>query len=335
MLGYRCVVIAAIVIIAVACRNEDRRVIPESEQFGRADVVVALVAGSPLSADVLRRHLAHAGADLGPERIAEKKQAVLDELIRTKALAVAGRRAGYADDPEIVEVVDRMVADRYLRDLMEQEPAALPEISDQAVAAYYADHLADFSQPGRARAALVLLVYPADADETARGALHGRAESLRQQALTSDDSGFAELAREHSQHPSSRERGGDLGWLLEGGRDYRVPDPVATAIFQLERPGDVTPVVDVDRGVAFARLVAREAASPKSLEAVDAEIREILRAEQLRVAREARIDRLVEELGVEIHHDVLDRLVSPGQTPAASVMPPSFPLGEAVDGGGR
>lgn len=294
--------------------------------------VVALVGRSPISDRSFRRHLARAGADLAPERLAEKKQAVLDELIRTKALAVAGRKAGYADDPEIVEVVDRMVADRYLRDLMELNPAEPPEITDDDVAAYYAEHRDDFSQPGRARASLVLLLFPASADAASRETVRARAATLREQAAASDAAGFGDLARVHSEHRFSRDRGGDLGWLLEGGRDYRVPEPIAAAVFALAVPGDVSPLVEFDRGVGFVRLVERHRAEPKPLADVAPTIREIRRAEALRRHREEVIDRLVAELGVEIHQDVLNSIESSGPSTGKNANPPSFPVSANADG---
>lgn len=65
-----------------------------------------------------------------------KKQAELEELIRVRLLAAAARQAGYANDPDVQEVVDRRLADKYLRDLVRVNPGPTP-VADEEIRQYY------------------------------------------------------------------------------------------------------------------------------------------------------------------------------------------------------
>lgn len=79
---------------------------------------------------------------------------------------------------------------------------------------------------------------------------------------------FAELAKQHSDDPGSKDKGGDLGFTIRG----RMVKPVDDAAFGLGKPGDISDIVESKFGFHIIRLEERRAAVPVPFEDVKAEL---------------------------------------------------------------
>lgn len=101
-----------------------------------------------------------------------------------------------------------------------------------------------------------------------------RAEELRRKAAAGAN--FAELARQFSEDPSSREQGGDLGAFTRDSHP-KVFDDAAFAL----KPGAISQVVQTDFGYHIIKVSARETARAKTLEEAAPEIRRQLMGERL------------------------------------------------------
>jgi parvulin-like peptidyl-prolyl isomerase len=99
------------------------------------------------------------------------------------------------------------------------------------------------------------------------------AEELRSKATSGGN--FAALARQYSEDPSSRERGGDLG-TFERNTHTRIFDDAAFAL----RPGAISAVVQTEYGFHVIKMTAREAAREQTLLEATPEIRRRLLAER-------------------------------------------------------
>jgi parvulin-like peptidyl-prolyl isomerase len=96
-----------------------------------------------------------------------------------------------------------------------------------------------------------------------------RAEALRRQAESGTD--FASLARQSSDDPGTRDRGGDLGTFT---RDTH-PKSFDDAVFAM-KPGQVSAVVATDYGFHVIKLLSREPARGQTLAEATPEIRNAL-----------------------------------------------------------
>lgn len=247
---------------------------------------LAEVAGEPITVDQLRAELARRlerGAP--PPRQEAEVAALLEAMVRQRALLAAARAAGYDQRPELIEVWERLVVQAYLRDALEQRLDRL-EVSDAEVAAHYAAHAADYAIPGRRQVAIVF--YQAgEADAAARSAARDRAAAARAEAAGLAVKHFGDLARRDSDHRESRYQGGVVGYLVDppAGADPErlagLPAEVIAAAARLEKPGELAPVVATAGGFYLVRLAARDAARAQPLEQVAAGIRhQLLRAKR-------------------------------------------------------
>jgi parvulin-like peptidyl-prolyl isomerase len=99
-----------------------------------------------------------------------------------------------------------------------------------------------------------------------------KAELIRHEAIETGE--FASLARQHSDDPSSRERGGDLGTFARGTHASSFDQ----AVFAL-RPGDWSEVVQTEYGFHVIRVSRKEPARPLTLDEATPEIRRRLLAD--------------------------------------------------------
>lgn len=168
-------------------------------------------------------------------------------------------------------------------------------VTDEEVQTYYKAHQADtaFQQPERVTAAHILIAARPNlitqqlqqeknlSGEALASAVREemerrrqRAENVRRKAAVST-ADFAALARQWSDDPGTRERGGDLGSFARDSHP-RAFDEAAFAL----RPREVSAVVQTEYGFHVIKVSAHEAARTQTLAEATPEIRRRLLAER-------------------------------------------------------
>jgi peptidyl-prolyl cis-trans isomerase D len=144
------------------------------------------------------------------------------------------------------------------------------KLAPDAVKAYYDGHQADYQVPDQVRAEFVVLNAAAlaaletvseselrawydsnvGAKFAQRTAVKKTADDLLTQ-LRADPGKFAELAKQYSQDPGSKDNGGDLGFFARGA----MVKPFEEAVFKL-KPGQMSGLVESDFGYHIIKLIA-------------------------------------------------------------------------------
>ncbi len=153
-------------------------------------------------------------------------------------------------------------------------------VSDAQVEDYYKTHQDEFSQPEEADARHIL-IRPATDDAAGWAKAEQEAETVYKKA-TAPGADFAKLAREYSQDPGSKDKGGELGWFPRG----RMVKPFEDAAFAL-KPGQISKPVKTQFGYHIIQLIAVRPAGEQPLAEVKDTIREKL-AESLADAEGSR-----------------------------------------------
>jgi len=261
----------------------------------------------------------------------ERRSELLEEMIEWRALLVEARKAGVPQDPEFRRLVERMTVQRLRQDRLESELAD-SRIGDDEVAAYYEEHIEEFSRPERRRIALLRVDRPEQAENAEQARI--RIEQARQQAgeLPSETLHFGEVAVEYSDDRTSRYQGGVIGWLVDRPeRRYGWDDEVVEAAFALQAPGDISPVVTTDSGYYILRLVELEPERARPLEQVADGIRHRLDRERAQRFEATFVDRIREAHAVEIEQRRLAEIPPPDAVPAeredagGQRLPPAMP----------
>ncbi len=289
--------------------------------------VVATVNGHPIYADDLRAELIRRGADfLDPRTSTDEKAAALDQVVRVEVLFQAADRDHYADRPEIVENVRQLMANRFWYDHVSARYREIA-VTDEEVREYYESHRAEYSDPERARAAIIFFRFPPNASEEQKALERRQAREVLAHARAQPGGRtFAEQAAAHSDESGSRDHGGDIGWVAKGARIYKWDPKIIDALFALGSPGDISEPVETARGLFLVRLTDKTGGKARSLEQMALRIRNEIEAYHRRTAADRLYDELRKTFDIRIDRDVLAR-VGPLQRAAVDGHgPPAFPL---------
>jgi parvulin-like peptidyl-prolyl isomerase len=251
---------------------------------GSVSQVLAVVDGKPITLQAFQTEITRRGGEAAFSA-AQQRRALLDEMIRVEVLAANAQKAGYGDDPEVKRAVDQLLADKYQHQNID-EPLADLQVTDGDIEDYYRSHIASFTTPEAAHAAVIFIAVPASASDDEKQALQQRAQHVRDLALAKAGApNFAELAAQYSDDPDTRLQGGDIGWVSEGQENPRWEQAVMKEVFDLDDPGQVSPVITTGSGLCVVKLLEDQPASVRPLPEVRNSIRQLrIRAERQRRA---------------------------------------------------
>jgi parvulin-like peptidyl-prolyl isomerase len=255
----------------------------------------------------------------GTFRTPQQREALLEEMVRNAALASAAASSGYEKDPEILAALDRILADRYMRDQMAK---SLKPPTDAEVETFYKDHGADYGAGERRRGSFIQIrVGPAASAETKR-AMENKAKQAAAEARGPETNAFAMAAARHSDDTPTRYVGGDMGWVQKTEGTYRWDKAVTAALFEISAPGEVAGPIPAPDGFYVLRLVEKTDGKPRPLDVVRPYVEQRMMTERrAQVQREA-YDRARRVVPVTIDKTVLDAIEPPPLIPAAGEEPP-------------
>ena len=158
-------------------------------------------------------------------------------------------------ESQLRDQIMRRMAVRYL---VEKTIAPEVEIKDEEAKAFYDQHDELFQRPEQVRARHILIKVSPDATEKEKADARKELADIKKHIDAGED--FAELAKSHSQCPSS-ERGGDLGYFPKG----RMVPSFEEKVFNM-KPNEVSDIVETQFGYHLIKLLDRRPAETVSYE---------------------------------------------------------------------
>ena len=257
---------------------------------GSPNQVLAVVDGKAITLQALQREVLRRGGEQSFSA-PEQRRALLGDMVRVGVLASNAQKAGLTDDPDVKRAIDQLLADKYQHDRID-EPLAELQVGDSDIEEYYRAHIASFTAPRAAHAAVIVVAVPGTPSDDERQRLQQRAQRVRDLALAKTGApSFAELAAEYSDDETTRTQGGDIGWLNEGEENPRWDKAVLRAIFELDDATKISPVIATGSGFYVAKLIEDRPASLQPLP----ELRTSIRQQLIREERQKRAAKLYAE----------------------------------------
>ena len=243
----------------------------------------------------------------------------VEGLVRVELLAREGIRQGLQNDPEVVETVKKVLAQKTLQQTLEKNA---PQPSDDEVKAWYDSHQADYQRPEMVQVQDLFLT--ADAKDAAkRKARSAEAEKLLAKAKAlkrEDEPGFSALVKASSDDAMTKQMGGDLRAMPVPDLEARYGTEVGQAAKALQNPGDLSPVVATDKGFHILRLKAHVPARTQPLDEVKLQIRSRLFSERRTAASDELMKRLKTESGYTLDEAALAKIATTPGPPGAPAM---------------
>ncbi len=234
-------------------------------------------------------------AEVERELESRRRQFGSDAAFRA-ALAQAGMTEDELRRSIAQEVSGRVLLREYVQKMSRDRKA--PPVTDEQIRDYFQANKASFGQrPATVTFAQVVLA--PKATDTARATARTKAEEALRKLREGAD--FETVAKQYSEDPSTREKGGDLGWFRSGSM-VREFDQVA---FML-RPGEISNIVETSFGFHIIKVerikgAERQARHILVIPTVTAEDAERARAYASEIAEKvkagANIDSLAKAVG--------------------------------------
>ncbi|MGD0940118.1 MAG: peptidylprolyl isomerase [Terracidiphilus sp.] len=142
----------------------------------------------------------------------------------------------------------------------DQVPGGVSQPTQQEIQQYFNAHQSEYSVPEQARARHILIKVAQGADAKTDAAAKAKAEGLLKQIQ--GGANFADLAKQNSDDPGSKDKGGELGFARRG---MMVPE-FDNAIFT-QKIGD-TKIVKTQFGYHIVQVEERQAAHSQSINEV-------------------------------------------------------------------
>jgi peptidyl-prolyl cis-trans isomerase D len=201
------------------------------------------------------------------------------------------------------------------------------QISDDDLKLKYQQNIQDYQVPNRVHAEHILLMTvgktDAEVDEIKK-----KAEDILKQARKGAK--FDELAKKYSEDPGSKDKGGDLGWVLQG---QTVPE-FEKAAFSLQ-PGAISDLVKTQYGFHIIKVLEKETAHTKPFE----EVKESIRGPLLANKTDEQENKIADQLNTAIRKSnrtplsdlARDFHLEVAQTRAIAVADPLLELGNTPE----
>ncbi len=275
----------------------------------------------------------------------DKKVEFLNHMIQFELLAMEAKKKGYDSDPDVVLAMKRAMTQKFTQTDL-QALVTVSTIDEAEVKTYYENNKPLFIQPERVRASHIQFATQAEAE---------RVLAELKAAIATDTARarviFGEFARRNSKDTATAGVSGDLeqfgrdGYRDEvadatgapgtGARPARLHEKLVEAAFALEKPNDLSPIVQTDAGFHVVQLTGRKPAVNRTLDDARRQITNTLLREKKDKARDDYIKGLRTKANVTIDEKALEGLdttaikdapPSPGVMPLPGAVPSLAPL---------
>lgn len=200
------------------------------------------------------------------------KQALLDEMIAKKLILNKAYELGYHKRPDVQREFEHLLMGKVRSEFLAKKRSTLM-VNEEDVKSYYKEHQDDYLIPQRDRFAVLFIkkrggVVDKDTERLRAVQVMAEAGELPNDA----GKGFGEHSVSHSEHQVSRYKGGDIGWFSKSEEVYWERD-VLDAGFSLKQLGDISEIIETNKGYYLVRLMDREDAKYQSLDRISGQVR--------------------------------------------------------------
>lgn len=247
---------------------------------------IADVNGEEITETEFENYLRFKRVDEGDEPAREK---TLERYLEREALTQVIREQDVLDEglvrAEVTDFKHQMYISRYFQQYLDET------VTEEAVRNFYASN-PDRFETRKARVAHILFRTKSNMGEEEREAKLTTAREALSKVKSGTD--FADVAADYSEDAVSRKKGGKLGWISEGAIDERLSGQV----FEAEE-GDVLGPVETAYGFHIVKVLEGPNTVKEPFEKVQGDIRYELRQQ----AKQAEMDRLLEQVSIERRQD--------------------------------
>jgi len=236
----------------------------------------------------------------------ERRKELLTEMINVELLAREATLKGYDKDPAAQQEIRAILRDAMLKEARKGAPVPA-DVPDSEVRAFFDAHKADYKDPERRRASVIIV----PTETLAKDALEA-AKKTSGPTLTAQ---WGELVRAKSIDPQAKanvpvDLVGDIGMVSPPGdgrgENTRIPEAVRAGLFEIPKVHDVLGrVVLADGRFYVVRLTQKTEAHERSYQEAERAIRVKLAQDKIRAKEDELLAQLRTKFPVVVDEKVL------------------------------
>jgi peptidyl-prolyl cis-trans isomerase C len=270
-------------LVQVRMAQSGQRVNPTADLYRQ--VLDQLIAINLLQQDA-RAQGVTVSDDEVQQAVAARKRSFPSEEVYKKALVQAGVTEN--------DLRDRAREQLTLQKYVETKLAPKATVSDQAVRDFYDKHKDGMKVPERLRLRHILISVDPKAAPADREKARQKAQDILKRLQAGED--FGKLAQQYSDDPGSKTRGGEIGPIAKG----QTAPQFEAAAFALQKPNELSPVVEAPYGFQVIQLVQRQEPSVLAFDQVKDRIAALLKQQEVQKMFQDRATQLRAKSKVEV-----------------------------------
>ncbi|RUM87017.1 MAG: hypothetical protein DSZ24_07170 [Thermodesulfatator sp.] len=228
----------------------------------------------------------------------QMKRILLERWVEVNLLALAGKEAGLAKDPQVQAQIEEQVRMILAQNFYLRKVLAGLKVTDKEAREYYLKHQKAYTQPEQIQARHILIRLPQKASKKEEAQARAKIEKIRKQILAGAD--FAEMARKYSEDPGTKNRGGELGLFTRG---QMIPE-FEKEVFKL-KVGELSPPIRTRFGYHLVQVEARVPAHVEPYAKVKEQVKKDLLEKKKAERLSALLAQLRKKYPVELHPENL------------------------------
>ncbi|UKL13953.1 peptidylprolyl isomerase [Dissulfurimicrobium hydrothermale] len=240
----------------------------------------------------------------------QAKEQLVERWTQITLLAMKARDMKLDQDPEVKSRIEDLKNSLLAQEIIRKEIDKDIPVSDQEAKEFYEKNKAEFSQPEMIKARHIL-IRPQGNSEKAWKEAEAKAKDIKKKLEKGAD--FAQLAKQYSEDPGTKDKGGELGLFPKG----RMVPEFEKAAFAL-KVGEISAPVKTQFGYHIIKVEEKKPAETKPLKDVMSQVKQMVKMEKQQNELEKLIDQIKTKYPVKIHKDAISALQveSPAQTQA-------------------
>lgn len=318
-------VLALATLTLTACNQQSSGTNFKHNRDGKGTPVATWNGDSITQEELQQRFLEMSPFARARYQTADQRKEYVEGMARFELLSAEALKRGLDKDPEVIETAKKIMVQRLIQEEFEKKAGA--KIEDKDVAAYYEKHKSDYVKPEMVRLSHLFIAAPKDAAN--RAEKKAQAEQLQKTAAEAqpmDFQAFGKLVREASDELRTKPLDGDMRYLSKQELTDLYGTEVASAADGLKEVGQVSGVVETEKGFHILKLQGRQQALNLSVEQVKTQLQSRILYERRTQAFNDFINKLKKEQKYEVKQDALANfqvdMKAPTQEPKGP--PPGF-----------
>jgi peptidyl-prolyl cis-trans isomerase C len=225
--------------------------------------IVAKVGDRTITLSDVDRIIAYAPAEKQKQIQSnpQLKEEVLKQYVYSIILSDLAKKKGFDQRPEIKEKVDFYKDSMLANEFLKEEVSDKLSLSEEGKLQYYKSHQDEFTVPEMVKARHILILADKSASPETRKKAREKAVDILQRLQTGED--FAKIASELSDDPSTKTKGGDIGFFSRG----MIVKPIEEAAFSLN-PGEISGIIETQSGYEIIKVEEKKASYLEPYDAV-------------------------------------------------------------------